>query len=225
MDRQRPSVRVSKLLSLMLRHRPQEFSLEVDRYGFADLEEVLVALQDRDSDLTLNDIELVVNDAEKKRFEIVEGRIRARYGHSFPIDLGIDPMEPPEFLYKGVDPKEVDRVLQEGLKPIDRQYVHLSFDVDVAARLGGGREGIGAVIRVDAQRGHRAGVRFYDCGPTILTPEVPADFVEVEERPTPAGSEHVEPSFSAPPVQGGEGPSQGQDSIAYGRRPKPRSRR
>ena len=129
---QRSSVRVSKLLSLMLRHRPEEFGVEVDRYGSADLEAVLAALQGRDADLQMGDIESVVYDSEKQRFEITEGRIRARYGHSFDIDLGIDSVEPPEYLYKGVDPQEVDRVLEEGLKPVDRQYVHLSFEADVA---------------------------------------------------------------------------------------------
>ncbi len=77
-------VHISKLLSLMLRHRPDEFGLQVDRYGFADLDEVLRAFQDRNSTFTLEDIEKVVYDGEKQRFEIVENRIRARYGHSFP---------------------------------------------------------------------------------------------------------------------------------------------
>ena len=158
MDRNTSSVRLSKLLSLMLRHRPEEFDIEVDRYGFADLEAVLAALQGRDPDLELRDIESVVYDAEKKRFEIAEGRIRARYGHSFPVDPATDPAEPPEYLYKGVDPRDVDLVLAEGLKPFDRQYVHLSFDADVAAQLGGRRGERGAVIRVDALRAHRCGV-------------------------------------------------------------------
>ncbi|MDE2954918.1 MAG: RNA 2'-phosphotransferase, partial [Gemmatimonadota bacterium] len=65
-------VHISKLLSLMLRHRPDEFGLQVDRYGFADLDEVLRAFQDRNSTFTLEDIEKVVYDGEKQRFEIVE---------------------------------------------------------------------------------------------------------------------------------------------------------
>ena len=90
------TVRVSKMLSLMLRHRPQEFDVQVDAHGFADLEEVVRALQGRDERISASDVENVVNAPEKQRFEIVEGRIRARYGHSFEIDLGQDPFEPPE---------------------------------------------------------------------------------------------------------------------------------
>ena len=66
----RSNVRISKLLSLMLRHRPDEFGIEVDRFGFADLQSVLLAIQDRDADVELQHIEAVVNDSEKKRFEI-----------------------------------------------------------------------------------------------------------------------------------------------------------
>ena len=104
----RSPVFVSKLLSLMLRHRPDEFDVEVDANGYADLEEVVEALQERDESITLADVEAVVYEGEKKRFEISEDRIRARYGHSIAVDLGTDPVEPPEFLYKGVDRRDVN---------------------------------------------------------------------------------------------------------------------
>ncbi len=174
-------VRISKLLSLMLRHKPDAFGLQVDRHGFADLDAVLRAFQGRDSRFTLEDIEKVVYDGEKRRFEIVENRIRARYGHSFPIDLGVDPSEPPEFLYKGVDAADVARWLSDGLTPDDRDYVHLSFDADVAARLSARPGRRGSVLSIAAHRAHRAGVHFYDCGPTVLTKYIPAEFLALEQ--------------------------------------------
>ena len=220
MSEDRSTVRISKILSLMLRHRPQEFGVEVDRFGFACLESVLEAMRSREAAIELGDIEAVVYSGEKQRFEIVEGRIRARYGHSFDVDLGLDPVPPPEHLYKGVDPRDVDQVLSDGLKPLDRKYVHLSFEAEVAARLGGrGRYG-GAVIRVDALRAHESGVPFYDCGPTILSPEIPPDYLCVEEMPempeTPARVPRTEP---APDL-----PAQPQE-VAYGRRRRKGSRR
>ena len=225
MDQSRPSIRVSKQLSLMLRHRPGEFGIKVDRWGYANLQEVLKSLQERDRSLTQNDIELVVNDSKKKRFEIKEVRIRACYGHTFPIDLGLDPITPPEFLYKGVEMQVVETVLREGLKPNDRQFVHLSVDLDVAERLGGGREGNGAVIRINAKRSHLAGVRFYDCGPTILTLEVPSDFVELEKRWLSGSIESTGSSFYSPVVKKQDSSSRGRDCFVYGRRPRPSSRR
>lgn len=176
----RNKVQISKLLSLMLRHRPQEFGLEVDVYGFADMEAVLSALQKKDASLTLESIEAVVYDGEKQRFEIVDGKIRARYGHSFHIELGVDSSQPPEFLYKGVDPSTAQAVISEGLHSKDREYLHLSFDPDVAEQLSSRPGLLGAVIRIDAQRAFSAGVPFYDCGPTILTQTVPAEFLALE---------------------------------------------
>ena len=209
-------VHISKLLSLMLRHRPDEFALEVDRHGFVDLDAVLGALQGRDSSFTLEDIEKVVYDGEKQRFEIVENRIRARYGHSFSIDLGLDPSEPPEFLYKGVDSADVENALAEGLKPDDRDYVHLSFDADVAARLSARPGRRGSVIRIDAARAHEAEVHFYDCGPTILSKYIPTEFLTVERGGGMRG-----PSQSS---QIGLGEPSNAD-VTYGRRRRFSSRR
>ena len=202
-------VYISKLLSLMLRHRPDEFGLQVDRYGFADLDAVLRAFQDRDSTFTLEDIEKVVYDGEKQRFEIVENRIRARYGHSLSIDLGLDPSEPPEFLYKGVDSADVERLLSEGLTPDDRDYVHLSFDADVAARLSARPGRRGAVICISATRAHQAGVHFYDCGPTILTKHIPGEFLNLEQGEA-LTSHNI---------------SQERENVTYGRRRRFSSRR
>ena len=179
------TVRLSKLLSLVLRHRPQEFDIEVDAQGFADVSAVLTGLQKKDGDIGMSDIVAIVEGTEKKRFEIVDGKIRARYGHSFEVDLGLEPAEPPEVLYKGVSQREVESALENGLTPFDRQYVHLSYDPDVAGQLGRGGN---AVIRIDAFTAHEAGVAFFDCGPTMLTELVPAEYLtlerEGEDRPS-----------------------------------------
>jgi len=211
-------VHVSKLLSLMLRHRPDEFGLEVNGNGFANLDAVLSALQGRDSSFTLEDIEKVVYDGEKQRFEIVENQIRARYGHSFSIDLGQDPSEPPEFLYKGVDSVDAERVLAEGLIPDDRDYVHLSFDAEVAARLSTRPGQRGAVIRIDATRAHEAEVHFYDCGPTILSKHIPPEFLALERG---SYSRSAGEAQTASEQQSEES----QEQVSYGRRRRFSSRR
>ena len=201
----RSHVWLSKLLSLMLRHRPDEFGITLDAKGFGDLEEVLQALQNRDQGVGIEDIESVVYKSEKQRFEIAEGRIRARYGHSIPIELDADPIEPPEYLYKGIDLEDVEQVLKEGLSPTDRRYVHLSFDSNIASRLGGNRSRPGAVVRVDALRAHQEGIPFYDCGPTILTPEVSPEFITLEEQ---VEARHVSGSEEA----------EKQGPVSYGRK-------
>jgi putative RNA 2'-phosphotransferase len=212
----RSNVRISKLLSLMLRHRPDEFGIQVDRFGFADLDLVLQAIQDRDADVELRHIEAVVNDSEKKRFEIDEDRIRARYGHSFPVEPGVEPSEPPEHLYKGVDPTQVERILLEGIQPEDRQYVHLSFEAGVASQLGGKSSGRNAVLRVDALQAHGAGVEFFDCGPTILVKEVGKEYLNLEPEPASSTTD------TGDGVQTDPGPTEGGPDapVSYGRKRK-----
>ncbi len=212
------AVRLSKLLSLMLRHRPQEFDLEVDAQGFADLDAVVAALRKKDEGIGVADVEGIVDDAEKKRFEIVDGKIRARYGHSFRVDLALDVAEPPEALYKGVAPGDLDATLSAGLKPFDRQYVHLSYDADVAARLGRGGN---AVVRVDARSAHEAGVAFFDCGPTMLTELVPPEFLTLEREAPARPSESDRRRLShtpAPSATAEPQPVAEPETPKYGRR-------
>ena len=217
------TVRLSKLLSLMLRHRPQEFDLEMDEQGFVDLDAVVAALQTKDEDIQQEDVEEIVDGTEKKRFEIVDGRVRARYGHSFKVDLGLDPVEPPEALYKGVAGREVESTLSGGLTPFDRQYVHLSYDPDVAAQLGRGGN---AVVRVEAKAAHEAGVAFFDCGPTMLTEGVPSDFLTLEREGDPSAVRPERPSRGArrPPASSAPGaaaaaePDPEPETPKYGRR-------
>ena len=105
MNRRRTTERISKLLSLMLRHRPQEFDVEVDSHGFAPLDDVVDALQSRDSDITLEAVEAVVNEGPKQRFEIVEGRLRSG-GHT---------------QLRGVDSTKVQIIAQHGRQLVCRQ--------------------------------------------------------------------------------------------------------
>lgn len=202
MDR-RDAEHLSKMLSLMLRHRPEEFGVEVDRFGFADLEAVLAALQDRSPAITMADVEHLVYDAEKQRFEIVEGRIRARYGHSIPFEMDRPPVVPPEFLYQEVSAGELQRARREGLVPQDRQYVHLSYDAQRERDRGSRRRGPQAVVRVRALEAHAGGVAFYECGPTLLTRQVPVEFLDLPEAPPPEPSIRV--SEDAPSRASGGG--------------------
>ena len=207
MDR-RHAEHLSKMLSLMLRHRPEEFGVEVDRFGYAELEAVLGALQDRSPSTSMADIEHLVYDAEKLRFEITEGKIRARYGHSIPMEMDRSPVEPPEFLYQEMSAGALAQVRREGLIPYDRQYVHLSYDPQREG--GGGRRGPQAVVTVRAREAHAAGVVFYDCGPTVLTAQVPPEFLDFPDLPSPAPSVQV----FARPSQAPSRPSSGAEEAA-----------
>lgn len=172
--------RLSKLLSLMLRHRPDEFGVSLDPHGFAHTNDVLGALQERFPWVTQDDIDALVNNSEKQRFEIAGDKIRAKYGHSFPVELDLPAVTPPEYLYQAVPPEAAGQILAEGLTPRDRRYVHLSLSSQIARELG---QKIGpdcVVLRILAEKASAQGeVRFFDCGPVVLTEFVPPDCIEV----------------------------------------------
>lgn len=172
---------VSRLLSLLLRHKPERFDVELDAQGYAPIEEVLDAVQQKYRDLTQEELLEVINGQERRRFETKEDQVRARYGHSFPIDLGLPPAEPPEFLYYAGTPAQLRIIVTDGLKPVDRQYVHLSTTEETASGIASSRTETPIVFRIHAAEASAAGVRFYDRVPVYLTAEVPPAFIEVPQ--------------------------------------------
>lgn len=206
-------VRISKQLSLMLRHRPQEFGISLDRFGFAHLDEVLEALQERNPGVSLDDVRQIVDDPNKQRFEIQEGRIRARYGHSLALDLGKDPVEPPGLLYHGTDPEAAVAIQHSGLEPAGRQYVHLSLTPEVAVQIARRRSDTPVVLRIRAGEAHQAGVKFYECGPVFLTEKVPPQFLErLSEQPAAEEAESQDPAPQQP------APEDHTSEVSYGRK-------
>jgi putative RNA 2'-phosphotransferase len=119
--------RITRSLAFMLRHRPERFDLEVDAHGFADVEEVLCALNERLGE-PVEEADLVdaVESGDRQRYEIVQGKIRALYGHSIPVEPGPD-SKPPEFLYVAIPARDVDRAQRFGLRGGRRSYLHLAL--------------------------------------------------------------------------------------------------
>jgi len=174
--------RLSRLLSFILRHKPEEFGVELGEHGFTSISELVKAVSSRQSswsDLTVEDVLDAVESSERPRFEVREGLIRARYGHSVPVDLGYEPVEPPESLYHGGRKDREKEILTGGLQPLSRNYVHLSTDLATATEVGRRRDFSPAVFRIRAAEAHKAGVEFFKATDEVwLTRGVPAQFVE-----------------------------------------------
>lgn len=172
-------VDLSKLLSFMLRHEPAKFGLVLDAEGFTPLEEVLRAVQQSFADATLDDLVAVVTTIEpdKQRFSIVETEIRANYGHSVTDRIAQSAAVPPALLFHGTHDAAVAVILRDGLKPMRRQYVHMTPAADLARRVGA-RRGKPMLIEVDAGAALAAGVAFYRANENFwLADEVPASFL------------------------------------------------
>lgn len=161
---ERRMMRLSKTISYILRHVPWEYGLELDEEGWISIEELLSALRsDKTEWQHLSELDLVeiVADSSKQRHEIKDGKIRALYGHSIPDKLIKIPAEPPEFLYHGTAPKTATFILLEGLKPMNRQYVHLSIDIEIAEQVGRRKAHNPDTLIISARQAHDDGILFY----------------------------------------------------------------
>jgi len=168
-------------MSYGLRHHPEEFGLELDAAGWVELDALLGGLADRFADLTRVELQRVVADNPKRRFEIDGPRIRARQGHSVVVDLGYEPTDPPEVLYHGTPERNREIIEAEGLKAMGRHHVHLSADIDTA-RTVAQRRGRAVIFEVRAAELARD-VTFYMTGNGVwLVDAVPCQFLSVVGR-------------------------------------------
>jgi putative RNA 2'-phosphotransferase len=183
-----PPERISRFLSYLLRHNPKEYPLSFDREGFASWQDVVDMAQERFPGVTADEILGVVEGSEKKRFEFKNRKVRATYGHSFPVDLGSEAVEPPAELYHGTARDLAESILHNGLKPRDRRYVHLSTSLEEARAVGKRRDPSPAIVVVDSRAAHTEGIRFYRSGPLFLVESVPPKFLSVREASTVSAS-------------------------------------
>ena len=168
--------RISKLLSLILRHRPDEFGLNVDEYGFAPLSEVVEAVQQRYSEVTEEDVSGLVEGSRQHRFEIRDGNIRALYAHSFFVEMDGEPLDPPESMFMAVELETARKMKEEGMRPEDRFYLHLSKTREIAEERA---EQLTApsLIEIHAAKAKEQGLEFYERGEVVLTREIAADLL------------------------------------------------
>lgn len=168
-------------MSKILRHSPEKFGLQLDSIDgsclVSDLLKV-IRTQAEWRELSLQDLEEVVERCEKQRFEIIGDRIRARYGHShdkvsYPAGV------PPMVLYHGTNALAALKILEQGLRPMQRQYVHLSEGLHFAT-LAGKRRGELVILNIDTVKANRAGTKFYYAGNEVwLADAVPAEFCSI----------------------------------------------
>ena len=177
-------VKVSKLLSLVLRHDPARIGLTLDGAGWASVEELLARLNAEGVAIDRPFLDHLVETNPKKRFAFSEDgrRIRASQGHSIAVDLGLAPIEPPALLYHGTASRFLAAIRVEGLKAMQRQHVHLSSD-EVTATAVGSRHGKPVVLTVRSGEMARDGFRFFRSANGVwLVESVPVRYISPLEE-------------------------------------------
>lgn len=164
-------VHKEKRLAFLLRH---DKNYAFDAHGWRKVDDLV-----SNHGFTLEELQSIVNDSNKQRFEFSEdmNRIRARQGHSIQIDVELAKATPPDKLYHGTAKAFVESIVSQGILKGKRLYVHLSTTIDMATKVGE-RHGEPAVLIIDAKRMHEDGVKFFlSCNGVWLTEFVDVNYI------------------------------------------------
>ena len=177
--------KLSKRLSLILRHQPEKAGLVLGDGGWVGVDALLAGLESIGWGMSVEDLHRIVETNDKKRFSLSEDQrmIRAAQGHSVEIVNDLEPVTPPEFLFHGTATRFLDAILEDGLKAMSRQHVHLSADRETATKVGQ-RHGRPVVLTVAAGRMHADGQAFFQADNGVwLTAHVPAAYLSQPTDP------------------------------------------
>ncbi len=177
--------KLQRYLVYVLRHHPEELGLSLGKDGFVEIQTLLDGLAKNRmySWATQKDIlDAVEKQKDKQRLEVQGDRIRARYGHSTKAseEIVYPPVDPPEFLYHGTASQNVSSILEKGLIPVTRKYVHLSDTIEIAQRVARRHSQKTQLILVLCHEAKKAGISFYHPEPQIwLVEKMPPEFLKV----------------------------------------------
>lgn len=180
-------VAFSKFLSYVLRHNPKVIGLELMTDGWVDTYELLKALETNSGyKVDLERLKNVVDTDEKKRYSFKEmhgdpyALIRANQGHSVTgLEMNYREVKDlPDVLYHGTSKDNAAKIFESGsIKPMSRQLVHLSKDIETATKVGK-RHGELEILEIDikglVESGHKL---FISENGVYLVDEVPVEFI------------------------------------------------
>lgn len=173
---------ISKLMSLVLRHKPNEIGLTLDNNGWANVNELISEINIKGYQLTYDLLQVIVETNDKKRFALSNDKtlIRANQGHSIDVDVNLIETTPPEILFHGTAIKYIDSIKASGIQKQSRQHVHLSKDIETAKTVGS-RHGKPLVLFIDSKQMVTDGFKFYLSENNVwLTDIVPAKYIRYD---------------------------------------------
>lgn len=189
--------KISKFLSLVLRHDPARIGIQLDEQGWTDSSALIEACNQYGVPLDAQLLEEIVRASDKQRFALSDDktRIRANQGHSVSVDLDLDIVTPPRHLFHGTVEKYVTSIRENGLDKGERHHVHLSADIDTASKVGE-RRGKPVILVINALDMHQQGHVFHRSANGVwLVDHAPASFIRFDVKTTalyrPVGPEEL----------------------------------
>lgn len=170
--------KTSKYISLILRHKPETIGITLDKHGWANVKDLIKGVN-KTHKLDMAMLEEIVATDDKQRYSFNEDKtmIRANQGHSIDVDVELEEVEPPEYLWHGTGTKYVESIRKTGIIPKSRLYVHMSESYMTAMDTGA-RHGNPMVFCVKARGMYNDGYKFYKSKNGVwLTKSVPAEYL------------------------------------------------
>lgn len=151
-----------KFIALILRHKPETIGITLNEHGWANVDELVAGIQKTRPEFDMEVLKEIVRTNNKRRYAFNEDhtKIRANQGHSIPMDVELREAVPPEILNHGTGERAVPSILEQGLLPGKRLYVHMSTDIQTVINVGK-RHGKPFFFRIQARRMQEDGFRFY----------------------------------------------------------------
>lgn len=173
--------RLGRTMAGVLRHFPQRYGLEMTQEGWVELEDLITAIKIRHKKfrfLKTHHLVAIVQTDPKGRYQFEQGRVRATYGHSIDLEMDLPTQDIPETLFYPTTEEEADILLEVGLKPQDRTWVHLSDTLESAMEAGRVRTDDPVILEVDTEGARDDGVVIQKAGKYVyITREVPPEYV------------------------------------------------
>ncbi|MBX7167088.1 MAG: RNA 2'-phosphotransferase [Pirellulales bacterium] len=186
-DQKRSERSLIRFLCQALRHTPWQFGIVLDAHGWSDLDKLIFAVQRCRSEwalMTRQQVEHMIACRHRDRLEISEGRIRALYGHSVPDVQTATRGIPPNPLFHGTKACWLNEILTYGLRPMERQLVHLTTDFNYALRVATTTDTTPVVLTVDTERATHDGTEFWKASRHVWQVQsIPAFCVTTTFRP------------------------------------------
>ncbi|HXQ94021.1 MAG TPA: RNA 2'-phosphotransferase [Thermoplasmata archaeon] len=172
---------LGRVMTGVLRHFPEKYSLTVEERGWIALPTLVQAIQTRHRGyhwLRVHHLVAIAESDPKGRYEVKDDKVRATYGHTIEVALDLPTENVPAELYFPVTPEEASIVLEVGLKPSDRRKVHLSKTAEDARAAGVVRTPEPVILSIDADAAQAEGIVIMRAGKTVyLADQVPAKFL------------------------------------------------
>lgn len=180
-------IKLSKLLTAILRHVPNSIGLTLSSEGWVQINELVKSIKIHKPHyhwLTEELVKAVAMLDPKGRFEVKDNFIRARYGHSKRLGIKVKYQEDREVktLYHGTSISNLSAILKEGIKPMGRAMVHMTASIQDAIEVALRKSEKIVILEIDADKLRQEGFKVYKASDKVyVTSYVPPSTIRKYE--------------------------------------------